>query len=219
MLISYLGHSCFKIQTKPKRGEKEVIIFLDPFDAETGLKPPQGRANIVTVSHHHHDHDFMDKIKGEFFTIDSAGEYSINGINILGLESFHDQEKGEQRGRNNIFIIESEDLKICHLGDLGHELDEKQIEDIGEVDVLMIPVGGNYTIDAKTAHKIATAIEPALIIPMHYKVPNLKIDIVDETEFLELFGAQNIAKESRLNLKKKDLKDKENNLVLMEIAN
>jgi len=218
MNISWYGHSCFKIQTKPKRGSEEVIIFTDPFDKSVGLRPPQGQADVVTVSHSHSDHNNTSPLKGDFFEVDAPGEYSIKNVHVEGFDSFHDNSKGSERGRNTIFVIESEDLRICHLGDLGHLLSESQVEAIGEIDVLMIPVGGVYTIDAKQAEKVVGQLEPKIIIPMHYKVKGLKIGIEDEKAFCKEFGTKTNG-ESKLNIKKKDLEDVENKLVVLNIVN
>ncbi|HHX58238.1 MAG TPA: MBL fold metallo-hydrolase [Candidatus Moranbacteria bacterium] len=217
MLITYYGHSCFKIQTKPKRGDQDVTIYLDPFDKSVGLKPPQGKADIVLSSHSHSDHSNTQGLREGFFLVDAPGEYTLQGISIIGLESFHDDQKGALRGRNTIFIIESEGMRVCHLGDLGHPLSEEQVEEIGDIDILMIPVGGTYTIDAQTAQKISAHIEPSVIIPMHYKMKDSTIDVADEKEFLSLFGAEGKQVETKLNLKKKDTDEKENHIILMGI--
>jgi L-ascorbate metabolism protein UlaG (beta-lactamase superfamily) len=123
MNITWYGQSCFKIQTKSQRGGKETTIITDPFDKSIGLRPPQGIAEIVLISHtQHNDHNNVSAIKGDPFVIDASGEYSIEGIQIEGIESFHDKSNGEERGRNTIFTIDSEGMRICHLGDLGHIL-------------------------------------------------------------------------------------------------
>ncbi len=216
MVITWYGHACFKIQTRPKRGEKEVTVFIDPFDKATGLKPPQGKADLVVVSHSHHDHNNDASLKGAPFVVDAPGEYALKGVNILGIDSFHDDKQGELRGRNTITILESEGMRICHLGDLGHLLEENQVEKIGDVDVLMVPVGGTYTLDAKLAKKVVKQIEPAIIIPMHYKLPGLKLKIADEREFIKLMGVNPGKKQEKLNLKKKDIEGVENELILMK---
>ena len=143
MNIEYYGHSCFKITAKPAgRGQEDVVIFMDPFDKQAGLRPPQGQADLVLVSHHHFDHDNSAALKGEPVVFDIPGEYSVKGINVIGLPSYHDNKEGAERGLNTIFILETEDLKICHLGDLGCDLTEKQLEEMDGVDAWMIPVGG-----------------------------------------------------------------------------
>lgn len=221
MIISWYGHSCFKIQTKPKRGEGDVVIFTDPFDKSIGLRPPQGQAHIVTVSHtQHDDHNNAAALRGEPFVVDAAGEYSLNGVTVQGVESFHDDKQGAERGRNTIFVLESEGIRVCHLGDLGHKLSDKQLDEIGHVDILMIPIGGTYTIGAKEAEDVIGQIEPKIIIPMHYKVKGLKLDIADEKGFIKDLG-KNGGKEvlPKLVIKSKDLSSFENKLVIMSIAN
>ena len=142
MNIQYYGHSCFKITTKPAgRGQEDVNAFIDPFDKSIGLRPPQGQADIVLVTHDHSDHNNVEALKGNPFIVDIPGEYSIKGINVVGINSQHG---GDVDMSNTIFIIESEDIKICHLGDLGDDLTEKQLSEIDGVDILMIPIGGKY---------------------------------------------------------------------------
>ena len=219
MNIQYYGHSCFKITTKPAgRGQEEVTIFLDPFDKAVGLRPPQGSADVVLVSHNHHDHNNVEALKGEPRALDIPGEYSLSGVNILGIESFHDDKGGEERGRNTIFLLESEDLKICHLGDLGCDLTSKQLDKIDGVDVLMIPIGGKYTLDGEGAVNIIKKIEPSIVIPMHYKMNGSTIkDIDDEKKFCNEIGNCPAEKVSKLNIKKKDLEGKSMEVVLMGI--
>lgn len=216
MNIQYYGHSCFKLTTKPAgRATDDIVIFFDPFDKETGLRPPQGQASLVLVSHNHHDHNNVGALKGEPVVIDTAGEYSAKGVNIVGLEAFHDNKEGQEQGKVNIFILETEGFKICHLSDLGADLSAKQLEEIDGVDILFIPVGGKYTIDGKKAAEIARRIEPAMVIPMHYKVAGSKIDISDEKDFCDAIGKCPKEKVSKLTLKKKDLEGKNLDVVLM----
>ena len=170
MIITWYGHSCFKIVTRTKRGSEEITLVTDPYDKSIGLRPPQGQADIVTISHSFPSHNNLESLKGDYFVADAPGEYSIKGITLEGIDSFHDDQQGQQRGRNTIFIIESEDIRVCHLGDLGQKkLDEKQLDRMTGIDILMIPDGGHDTLDAKTAEQIIGQIEPKLIIPMHYK--------------------------------------------------
>lgn len=219
MIIQYYGHSCFKLISKPAgRGQEDVTVFFDPFDKAVGLRPPQGQADIVFVSHNHHDHNNTSALKGDPAIIDIPGEYSLKGINIVGIDSFHDANGGKNLGHNTIFILEAEDLKVCHLGDLGCDLDQKQLSEIGGVDILMVPVGGKYTLDAKRAEENIKKIEPAIIIPMHYKLPSGTIkDIDDEKKFCDEMGNCPREKISKLNIKKKDLEGKVMEIVLMGI--
>ena len=218
MNIQYYGQSCFKITTKPAgRGQEDVTIFLDPFDKTIGLRPPQGSADVVLVSHDHPDHNNVAALKGDPSVIDIPGEYSVKGVNIVGISTFHDDKGGAERGLNTVFIFESEDIRFCHLGDLGAEPTEKQLEVINGVDILMIPVGGKYTIDGEKAAQIVKKIEPKMIIPMHYKMKDLKAEIDDEKKFCDVMGNCPREKVGKISLKKKDLEEKNMEIVLMGI--
>lgn len=216
MLLQYYGHSCFKVTTKPGgRATEDITIFFDPFGKDLGIRPPQGQADVVFVSHRHDDHSNVSALKGDPVVIETPGEYAVKGINIVGVDAFHDNEEGATRGRSTIYILEVEDLKICHLGDLGSDLSGKQLEEIDGVDILLIPVGGNYTIDGKKAAEIVKKIEPAIIIPMHYKVPGSTAEIEDESRFCNEMGNCPKEKIAKFNIKKKDLEEKKMEVVLM----
>lgn len=218
MNIQYYGHSCFKITTKPAgRATEDVVIFIDPFDRSIGLRPPQGQANVVLVSHNHSNHNNVSALKGDPVVINTPGEYSVRGVNVTGIESFHDDKKGTERGNNTIFIIDSEDIKLCHLGDLGTDLDSKDLEKINGTDILFVPVGGKYTIDGKTAREIVRKIEPAMAIPMHYKIKGTNLDIADEKKFCNEMGNCPKEKTVKLNIKSKDLEEKNTEVVIMSI--
>ena len=219
MIISYYGHSCFKITTKPEgRGQKEVTIFLDPFDRSIGLRPPQGQADLVLVSHDHPDHNNVAAIKGDPAVINIPGEYSVGGVAISGIQSQHGElQSSASEISNTIFCLETEGLKICHLGDLGTDLSEKQLEEINGIDILMIPIGGKYTIDHKKAVEIIKKIEPAIVIPMHYKINGSTVDIADEKKFCNEIGNCPKDRPSKINIKKKDLEEKRMEVVLLSI--
>ena len=219
MLIQYYGHSCFKITTKPEgRGQKEVTIFLDPFDKKIGLRPPQGQADLVLVSHDHWDHNNVTALKGDPAVLDIPGEYSVKGVSLVGIASSHKESApGEEKIVNTIFILESEDLRICHLGDLGTDLAEKQLEEINGVDILMIPIGGKYTIDYKQAVELIKKIEPAIVLPMHYKINGSTVDIADEKKFCNEIGNCPKDRPSKINIRKKDLEEKRMEVALLGI--
>ena len=184
MDISYLGHASFKIKSK------STTILTDPYDPKTvGLKFPKVSSDIVTVSHDHEDHNYLEGVKDIKKIISGPGEYEISEISIFGYQSFHDDKKGEVRGKNVIYSIEVEGYVLVHLGDLGHKLDQSTIDKLGIVDVLMIPVGGEYTIDAGVAVDVISSIEPKIIIPMHYNHTGLNQEtfskLTSVTEFLE----------------------------------
>lgn len=199
MEIKYIGHSCFKIKGK------DTSIVIDPFDPEkTGLKMPTQSADILLISHDHYDHNFAEAVIDTKFTADTPGEYEIAGTFIYGLETFHDANKGEERGKNTIFQIDMDGFNLLHLGDLGHELSKETLEKLPDIDILFIPVGGFYTIDAKTASKVISSIEPFIVIPMHYHVPEKKGEkVMAELEvFLDEMGVNgpNLRREERLKL-------------------
>jgi len=148
MEIIWHGHSFFEI--KSKENKNQIKTAIDPFSPEIGLKPPRVEADILLISHDHSDHNYKSIISGNYFLIDIPGEYEIKGVFVKAIKSFHDKSEGKERGENLIFVIETEDLRVCHLGDFGQkELNEKQMEEIGGIDILLIPVGGVYTIGAK----------------------------------------------------------------------
>ncbi|MEA2113149.1 MAG: MBL fold metallo-hydrolase [Patescibacteria group bacterium] len=215
MTITWYGHSCFKITNQGGH----LTVITDPFDKSIGLTPPRGSADIVTVSHHHSDHDNVKAISGEPFIVDGPGEYEIKGVGVTGVHSFHDTKKGAERGQNTIYVIKVDKIRICHLGDLGQErLSDRQLEAIGQVDILMVPVGGKYTIGAKEAAKISKQIEPQIIIPMHYKYPGLKLDLpAGLNEFLKEMGLEEKTAVEKLTLKKNDLTNGDMKVVVMKI--
>jgi L-ascorbate metabolism protein UlaG (beta-lactamase superfamily) len=163
------------------------------------------QADIVTISHQHHDHSCLERINGDFFVINEPGEYEIKGVSIFGIPSFHDQVQGGKRGRNTIYIYDIDNLKLVHLGDLGCQLTDKQISQINEVDILMIPVGGIYTLDAKGAVAVVEQLEPKIIIPMHYKTKDLLFKLNPITDFLKEIGKEDVRPIDKLKVTSFDL--------------
>jgi len=212
MYITWLGQSCFKLQDKI--GPDGVLLVTDPFNDDTGLKMPHFEADIVTVSHDHHDHNNLGAIRGKPYLINTAGEYEVKGVFVEGVEAWHDEKSGGERGSNVIYRIEMEDISITHLGDLGHILDAKQLEKLEGTDILLIPVGGKYTINAAKAVEIISQIEPRIVIPMHYKVPGLKVDIDGVDKFVKELGLKPRTEE-KLKITKKDLPQEDMELVVL----
>lgn len=193
MEIIYLGHSAFKIKGKQK------TVVTDPFSDTVGKFPRDVEADIVTVSHKHADHNAVDKIKGSPFVIDGPGEYEVGGVSVVGVPVFHDSNSGQDRGGNTMFVIEMEGLRIAHFGDLGHKLSESDLEEIGSVDIALVPVGGNYTIDAKTAKEVVAQVDPWIVVPMHYQMDDLQMkDIAKVDDFLKEMGKGEIVPTPKL---------------------
>jgi len=210
MYITWLGQACFKIQSK------EVTIVTDPYENKTGLKLPRLNCDIVTVSHDHYDHNDTKSLPGTPFVINTPGEYEIKGAFIWGLPSWHDEKEGAERGDNIIFIYKFEELRLAHLGDLGTKLNDEQLEKLKGVDVLMIPVGGIYTLDAVKAAEVVNQIEPRIVIPMHYKIPGLKIKLDPVDKFCSEMGVKSYEPEEKLRLTKKDLPADDLKLVVLK---
>lgn len=202
MIITWWGHSCFKIQDKI--GSDGITLVTDPFDKSVGLKLPNFEADIITISHDHHDHNNSDALRGKPYIINSAGEYDVKGVLVQGVDSFHDESQGADRGRNLIYRIVMDDINVVHLGDLGHVLDNKQLENLVGTDILIVPVGGTYTLDAKKAVQVVSQIEPRIVIPMHYQLPGLKIEIDPVDNFIKELGVKPTY-EDKLKIAKKDL--------------
>ncbi len=185
MDITFLGHASFRLKGKT------ASLVTDPFDPQmVGLKFPKVSADIVTVSHKHKDHNQVELVKDVKKAVSGPGEYEINEVSIIGLSSYHDDKKGKLRGKNTIYVIEMDGLRIVHLGDLGHKLSEKVLEHIGSVDVLMVSVGWEDAFGPAEAAEIVRSIEPKIVIPMHYKRPNLNPEIFAKLATVDSFLAQ-----------------------------
>jgi L-ascorbate metabolism protein UlaG (beta-lactamase superfamily) len=213
MTITWLGQSCFKIQSG------DVTLVTDPYSAEVGFKLPRLTADIVTVSHDHFDHNNIDGVSGENgapFIISSPGEFEVKGVFVYGNSFWHDKSEGKERGSSIAYCIETEGISLAHLGDLGHTLNEEQIEKLNGIDILFVPVGGKYTLGASEAVEIINELEPRLVIPMHYKIPGLKSDVETVDKFLKEMGASKAERLPKLKISKKDLPQEETRVVVLE---
>ena len=191
MLFIHIGHAEFLIET-----ESGVRIVTDPYDAGCGYPVRAITADLALVSHHHHDHDAVENLKGAPRIIDQPGEYTPEtGMRITAVRGFHDDAGGSKRGETLLFLAEAEGLRIVHLGDLGCPLSAEQIGILKNPDVLMVPVGGFYTIDAAQAKKTAEQLGARIILPMHYKTEyNQDWPITGPEEFLKQFDAADISR-------------------------
>jgi L-ascorbate metabolism protein UlaG (beta-lactamase superfamily) len=197
--ITWLGHSCFRI-----KGSQAVVI-TDPFPPDIGYKLGDPAADVVTISHWHPSHSYYQGVKGEPRIVKGPGEYEIAGVLILGLATFHDSVKGQTRGKNTVYLMEIDGLAVCHLGDIGHLLGDDAIEEMGNVDILMLPVGGVSTIVPAMAAEIIRKVDPKVVIPMHYKTPAISRDLEPVDDFLKEMGMGQIEPKAKLNVTKSNL--------------
>jgi L-ascorbate metabolism protein UlaG (beta-lactamase superfamily) len=202
MKLKWLGHSNFLITS-----DSSVRIITDPFDESVGYPMPKEAADIVTVSHEHHDHNYTKGASGNFTLIRQPGTFTEKGIRIIGIPTSHDDKGGRQRGKNIIFNIGVDGLNVCHCGDLGHILTAQQASEIGHVDVLLVPVGGYYTIDHDQAAQVVRQLKPTVIVPMHYKTEACDYPIKDAAPFVQVMGGAKTVQGTEIELNKDNLKD------------
>lgn len=171
MKITWLGHASFLIESE------DTCIVTDPFAKRVGYPIYAGKVDIVTVSHDHYDHNAVELLQGNPRVVRQTGEFTVDGTQITGFDSFHDKRQGQERGPNIIFKFVTEGISLLHLGDLGHVLAPEMAAGLGQIDVLMLPVGGRFTVDAGEAFTIAELLQPRIIIPMHYKTPPCTVQV------------------------------------------
>ncbi len=209
MEIDWFGHACFRL-----RG-REGTVITDPYSKELGLSFARPRGDIVTISHAHPGHSFAQGVKGEPKVIEGPGEYEIKNIFITGVPTAHDKKGGKERGTNTVYVFDLDGLTICHLGDLGHVPTQPQAEALGNVNVLLVPVGGVSTISAGEAAEIVSMLEPQIVIPMHFFHPDLKFKLDTAAKFFKEMGIK--ASDPVASLKvTKDSLPKETEVVLLE---
>ena len=182
MKIEYFGHSCFRITAK-----NGVSVVTDPYTG-VGYELPIGfTADIVTVSHGHFDHNYLDGVQGYQTVLTDTDKKEIKGIKFEGISTSHDEQSGKLRGKNIVYKMEIDGKTVCHFGDLGEACSSELLEKIGKIDILLLPIGGKYTIDATQAVEFVEKIQPAIVIPMHYKPIDGMLDIACAQPFLNAF--------------------------------
>ncbi len=188
MKIEWLGHSSFKLTESTG-----ISLVTDPFNAEeVGISFPEVEADIVTVSHDHFDHNCTGAVKEYKMLVNTPGDHGVDGVDIFGFKSYHDDKKGLLRGKNVVFRIRMDGVEVCHLGDIGEELSPMLAELIGSINVLLIPVGGRYTIDAAEAKEYVDRLMPDVVIPMHYMMDGYRTQFDELDEFLDLFPKEDV---------------------------
>lgn len=210
MKIKWYGHSCFELQSKD-----DVKVVTDPFDESVGYDVPKLYADIVTVSHGHNDHNNVSAISGDYELVNEAGIHEVKGMTIEGILTYHDDAMGSKRGKNMVFKYLIDGITICHLGDLGHFPKGEQLDKLSNIDVLLIPVGGTYTIDSAQSAELAKRLSPKVIIPMHYKTEKLKFNLEPVDNFIREYGDAYFTEDNVLNLEKENL-DKDNRVIILK---
>ena len=215
MEIDWFGHSCFRLRTR------EATVVNDPYDKAIGLSLPRPRADVLTVSHNHQGHDYVDGVRGEPKIINGPGEYEVSSVFVTGLELRGERSKAKKETavapRNTVFLFEFDDLTVCHLGDLSIVPTQAQVEEaLGEVDVLLIPVGGGETLNASQAAEVVSLLEPHVVIPMHYHVPDLTLKLDSVNKFLKEMGLDKVAPQEVLKASRGGLPD-ETQVVVLEL--
>lgn len=205
-----MGQAAFKIKGK------SATLIIDPFDPSfTGLKIPKDlSADLVLVSHQHDDHNFTAAVEGQPLVVAGPGEYEAKGVGVLGVGTYHDDSSGSQRGKNTVYKILLDGVSLVHLGDLGHTLSDGQVDQIERCDVLMVPVGSVYTIGSQVAASVVAQLEPKIVIPMHYKLPDLKFELLGVEGFLKEMGAEGAVPIPKLSITKEKLPE-ETQVVLL----
>ena len=212
--ITWLGHSCFRLR------DRAATVVTDPYGKDLGLNLVRVRADIVTVSHDADDHNYVKGVKGDFQVLTGPGEYEVSSVFVTGLELRGDRKAKKEaasRPHNTVFVFEFDDLTVCHLGDLNLVPTQAQVEEaLGEVDVLLIPVGGGESLNAAQASEVVSLLEPHIVIPMHYHIPggDAKLDSVGK--FLKEMGLDKVPPQEALKVGRSSLPD-DTQVVVLEM--
>ena len=200
MEISFVGHACFRL-----RG-RDASVVIDPYGKGLGLTtlvPSRFSADVLAITHEHPGHNNRAMVGGDPKVIDGPDEYEVKGVSIQGVSAFHDDARGDRLGRVTMYSITIDEVVVAHLGDLGHGLSEAQQDHLGTIDVLLLPVGGGNSLSATAAAAVANQLEAKFVIPMHYKLPGLKVDLDDPQHFASEMGIENVEFQPKLSLNSK----------------
>ncbi len=206
--ITWFGHACFLIKGR------NATVLMDPVPAESGYTLPSISPDIVTISHEHQGHAALDLVQGDYRLVNGPGEYEIKEVFINGIRTWHDSQQGAELGRNILYVVEMEDLTICHLGDLGHALTEQQVEAMSAVDVLLVPAGGGPTITPTQAAEVIGQVEPSIVIPMQFRTEKGDAEREPVDAFVREMAAAEHRTVDRLTVRKSDLGESASVVVL-----
>ncbi len=210
MDVTWLGHGCFRL-----RG-KNAAVVMDPYPPTIGLRLPRQDADVITVSHDHENHNYTQAVREATYEITGPGEYEVAGVSVLGFPTFHDAEKGAKLGRNTVYLVEIDDVRVCHLGDLGHGLGDTEAEAVASADVLLVPVGGNVAITAVEAAEVVRQLEPRYVVPMHYAIPGLKVKLDGVERFLKEMAVTAMEPQPKLSVQATSAAEWETKVVVLE---
>jgi L-ascorbate metabolism protein UlaG (beta-lactamase superfamily) len=193
--VTWLGHSCFRL-----RGRNASVV-CDPYPPALGGRLPKLEASLVTVSHDHENHSHIAAVVNrDAYVVNGPGEYEVAGVSVLGLPTFHDASEGARHGRNTAYVVEIDEVRTCHLGDLGHQLGDRTLEAMGNVHVLMVPVGGGAALDAAQAAEVVRQIDPRIVIPMHFARPGVLSHLEPVDRFLKEMGMDEAVPQPKLSI-------------------
>ena len=210
MDVTWLGHGCFRL-----RGRNAAVV-TDPYPPAIGLKLGRMDAELVTVSHDHENHSYTQVVRDGAYEIHGPGEYEVSGVSVIGVPTFHDAERGAKHGRNTVYLIEIDDVRVCHLGDLGHKLEDAEAEAVSSPDVLLVPVGGLSAMNGAVAAEVVRQLEPRYVVPMHYAIPGVKLKLEPIDRFLKEMGVTASEPQPKLSVQKSSGTDYETKVVVLE---
>jgi len=191
-------------------------VVTDPYPPAVGLKRGRMDAEVVTISHEHDNHNYSQVVREGAYEIRGPGEYEVASVSVIGVPTYHDSEKGARHGRNTVYLIEIDDVRICHLGDLGHKLEDAEAEAVASPDVLLVPVGGQSALNAAQAAEVVRQLEPRYVVPMHYSIPGLKLQLDPIDRFLKEMGVASSEPQPKLSVQKSSVTEYETKVVVLE---
>jgi len=209
MEIIWYGHACFRLR------DRGLSIITDPYGKDIGYQLPRLRADVVTISHDHPDHNCVENVREVRKVFSGPGEYEVGGTFITGIPTWHDKRQGKDHGPNTVFVFEMDNLTVCHLGDLGHVPTQSQVEVLSNIDILLIPVGGGTALTASQAAEVISLLDPLMVIPMHYKTPLTTARLSPLSAFLKEMGLSKTPSLEMLKITKGDLPE-ETQVVILE---
>jgi len=208
--VTWLGLGCFRL-----RGRSAAVV-TDPYPPAVGLKLSRMDAEVLTISHDHENHSFAQVVRDGAYEVRGPGEYEIAGVSVIGIPTYHDAEKGAKEGRNTVYLIEIDDVRVVHLGDLGHKLEDAEAEAVSSPDVLLVPIGGHSALNGAVAAEVVRQLEPRYVVPMHYAIPGLKVQLDSIDRFLKEMGVTASEPQPKLAVQKSSVSEYETKVVVLE---